>query len=363
MLKLVEYILGNPKWETDLALKPYCIKIKRKDNFIMFNYNQIESNFSHELVRECRGIILEDVTFKPVCVPFFKFFNYGEKHSADIDWSSAKVEEKVDGSLIKMWYYDSEWRISTNGTIDANDAQLSSDVCDYLGSFEDLFMVAINDIDLTDEILNKNYTYMFELISPINRIVVPYSSTSIVHIGTRNNETLEEIDVDIGVKKPKRYNLRTLEDCIETATQMPFSEEGYVVVDKNYNRIKIKSPAYVTAHYLKNNNVITKSRIIDVMKIQESSEFLNYFPEYKKAFWEIEKRIETFISIMDEKILFAENNFFKDMGRDIFALYAKKTQCPSMMFNWYDGKCEDARIWLWKQRNEIILKLIDKIEV
>jgi len=26
-----------------------------------------------------------------------------------IDWSAARVQEKVDGSLIKVWYYNGEW--------------------------------------------------------------------------------------------------------------------------------------------------------------------------------------------------------------------------------------------------------------
>ena len=30
-------------------------------------------------------------------------------------------QEKVDGSLIKVFYYDGEWRVATNGTIDARD--------------------------------------------------------------------------------------------------------------------------------------------------------------------------------------------------------------------------------------------------
>ena len=63
MLKLVEFIKNNADWEAKLQDKPYCITIKRKDNFIIFNYNQIESDFYNPIVKECRGIILEDVTF------------------------------------------------------------------------------------------------------------------------------------------------------------------------------------------------------------------------------------------------------------------------------------------------------------
>ena len=35
---------------------------------------------------------------------FFKFFNYGEDVDT-VDWQTASVQEKVDGSLIKYFYF------------------------------------------------------------------------------------------------------------------------------------------------------------------------------------------------------------------------------------------------------------------
>ena len=93
-MKLIEFIKNNIDWEQKLQDKPYCITIKRKDNFIIFNYNQIESDFYNPIVKECRGVILEDKTFKPVCVPFYKFGNYGEGYADTIDWSAARVQKK-----------------------------------------------------------------------------------------------------------------------------------------------------------------------------------------------------------------------------------------------------------------------------
>jgi len=52
---------------------------------------------------------------------------------------------------------------------------------------------------------NPRYTYMFELVSPFNRAVLLYESIDLYHIGTRDNVTLLEMDVDLGVKKPKTF--------------------------------------------------------------------------------------------------------------------------------------------------------------
>lgn len=57
------------------------------------------------IVQECRGLILDEAEgWRVVCMPYKKFFNFGEDCCADIDWSTAKVQEKLDGSLISLYW-------------------------------------------------------------------------------------------------------------------------------------------------------------------------------------------------------------------------------------------------------------------
>lgn len=56
-LKLIEFIKDHNNWEELLQQEPYCLKIKRDNNYIIFNYNQIMSDFSNSIVKEARGII------------------------------------------------------------------------------------------------------------------------------------------------------------------------------------------------------------------------------------------------------------------------------------------------------------------
>jgi len=356
MLKLIEYINSTPDWEQKLSEKPYCITVKRKDNFLMFSYSQIDSDFYNPIVKECRGIILEDITYKPVCVPFYKFGNYGEGYVDTIDWNTARVQEKVDGSLIKVWNYNGEWHVSTNGTIDANDAIVLSDISPYK-TFYDLFCEAAKNSNFNIDSLDKNYTWMFELISPFNRVVVPYVDIEIRHIGTRNNNTLQELDIDIGIMKPKSYGFTSLEECIHMASALPFSEEGYVVVDKNWNRNKVKSPAYVAAHHLRNNGVVTKARVVEIFRNNENEEFLNYYPEYTDIFKNVENAINTFFENMNSCITCAEQEKKFD-NRKSFAEFAKNSKCPPLLFNWLDGKIKTAQEWLWSQTNDKIVRWI-----
>ena len=85
MLKLLEFIREHTDWEERLSNDPCHIKMKRSDGFIILTYG-IEADFRMDVVRECRGIILDETDgYKPVCVPFFKFGNYGEPYADDID--------------------------------------------------------------------------------------------------------------------------------------------------------------------------------------------------------------------------------------------------------------------------------------
>ena len=146
--------------------------------------------------------------------------------------------------------------------------------------------------DLRAHNLNKDYTYIFELVSPDAQIVVYYPETKIYHIGTRNNKTCEELNVDIGIEKPKEYPLHSLEDCIDAAKELKSSEhEGYVVVDKNWHRVKVKAPEWVAAHHLANNGNINTKHLLAVIMDNEEAEFLTYFPDKEERIKEIKREM------------------------------------------------------------------------
>ncbi|MDR0232202.1 MAG: hypothetical protein LBI82_08805 [Dysgonamonadaceae bacterium] len=210
MLKLSEFIRENIDWEEQLSKEPYSIRIKRADGFIIFFY-RADSDFHIDVVKECRGIILDETDdYKPVCVPFFKFGNYGESYADDIDWSTARVIEKMDGSLIKLWCHKDIWHVSTNNTIDAESARTDNDEDTFMNVFQRAWMCTGKQFSE----LNPDYTYMFELVSPQTRVVIPYTETKLYHTGTRDINTLQELLVDIGIEKPKEFSISTIEACV-----------------------------------------------------------------------------------------------------------------------------------------------------
>lgn len=334
MLNLQTFIRENENWRELISEKPYCIKVTEKGDLVCFKYSQIDSDFNEPLVRECRGIILEKDTWKIVCYPFKKFFNYGEAYADEIDWETAKVTSKEDGSLIKIYNYNGEWRVGTNSTIDAEDAVLNSP---YYRNFRELFDVAANNCKFDFDRLDPNYTYLMELCSRHNTIVVPYNEPKLFHIGTRNNITCEEVEVDIGIEKPKQYMLSSLDDCIAMAATFDFTKEGFVVVDKNYHRIKVKSEDYVKAHRMISNNKVSEEKILSLICSGEEEEFLSYFPTYTTIFQDIkikrDKLKYLFYEIKKEVFSLKE----KGMKRKDFAQLVKNNDFSFLYFLMYDN--------------------------
>lgn len=105
----------------DLATT-YGIKAKADAalGVVMLNYNQIASPMAETICQECRALLLETGTWNVVSRSFFKFFNLGEPNAHAVDWETARVQEKLDGSLVCFYFHRERWRVATKGTPDAS---------------------------------------------------------------------------------------------------------------------------------------------------------------------------------------------------------------------------------------------------
>lgn len=276
-------------WRTDIEAKN--ITIRGNGSLAIFNYNMF-ADFADEVVQEARGIIINTGTLDVVCWPFRKFGNWNEPYADDIDWTTARVQDKIDGSIVKMWFDMEEavWRWSTNGTVNASDAPIDASPYGAGRTFMDAIESAVNypDVITAQDLCDKECTYIYELTGPENKVVIDYKEPRLWHIGTRNNITGRECNVDIGIDKPGEYALHSLSACIEKVHELNPEDscikEGFVVVDDNWKRVKIKSDEYLYLHRLNNNKVLTKDRILGFILSGDEdqlNDLLRYFPEYE----------------------------------------------------------------------------------
>jgi hypothetical protein len=294
MLAIQNYLI---KHGLEKTIKAFSLICKHYPSKILLKYNQLVSPTLMSLpeMQDCRGIILEKNTWNVMSLAFRKFFNSEEGNAAKIDWNTAHVVEKLDGTMIQVYWdwYEEKWFAATTGT-----AEGEGEVNNKNGTtFNDLFWETVNNKYTFNEcLLNKDLIYVFELTTPYNIVVKPHGESSATLLTVRDRETLVEFSgkdlemaaISIGIPLVKSFdiNASNVGHLLKTFEGMPWSEEGYVVRDGNDNRVKVKNPAYVHAHHLKGK--MGSHHIMGIIKTNEIEEFIATFKEREEEIRQLE---------------------------------------------------------------------------
>src|SRR6185503_11590767 len=173
------------------------------DPLVILNYHQIDSKpKNHPIVKECRGLVLETHNFLLVARAFERFFNFGELGHLedDFDWTDFNVHAKEDGSICLLYNFMDEWRLNTRGSFGKGLVGESGQ------SWEELFYTIFSPTKLSS--LDKNCTYVFEIVSPHNKVVREYGKNDLYLLSVFNYEweiSSEYVDKHarkIGVQRP-----------------------------------------------------------------------------------------------------------------------------------------------------------------
>lgn len=317
----------------------YGIEVRRHGtipNLVQLKYNQIKSPMHEPIVQECRGLILdEDDSWTIVAWPFRKFFNHGEALADPIDWATATVQEKIDGSLMILYWYDGNWHVATSGMPDAGGA-----IGNTAKPFMQLFWETWHRKQFVLPVYH-GFTWMFELTSPLNRIVVPHQEHDLSLIGMRSIWSGNEVSARFrsAYNPVKSFPLQSMDDVVATFKEMdPLQQEGYVIVDSAFHRIKVKHPGYVALHHLKSSFSI--KRVVEVVRSGEGAEVLHHFPEWKKSFEIVQAAYDGLVTSLEQD--YAELEGLKS-NRKNFALAAKLGPYPAVHFHLLDGHAASVR--------------------
>ena len=283
--------LRSPEFKSILAAKGIIVSTdERMPDYWHLSYGPA-SDRDCAFTAACRGTTVDMAEQKVISPGLTRFFNEAEPQAAPIDWTSAKVYEKLDGSLIKLWYSEKygRWVTSTRGSLMA-----SGRVSNYGFNFDDLFAATVR-FDI--EKLNKSIIYYFELCTRFNKIVVQYSGDFVNLIAARSAHTFQEFSPeDIGIIDglPVVPQVTDFREYVEGLTGT--EGEGVVVVDKDYRRIKIKAADYVKRHYYYN----TTAEKLWLLPDNDIAEIVGYFPEKAKAITDIELKLSILQAQVDK---------------------------------------------------------------
>jgi len=221
--------------------------------YAMFNYRlAMEKDFIDNKAWELRGLtyILDGETGDWVCYPMLtKFLNLNQGLTTQYDVVKDKeiesVEYKEDGSLISLL-------VLPNGKV-VPKTKMSFDN-DQTTMVKKWLLNTPSVEKAVKE--NSNSTFLFELVSPKNKIVLKYNKTELRLLQVRNtisgqyasSKMIWEHSLHMGINSADCF-VKTLDELIELRETLE-NVEGWVVKFKDGQFIKIKTEWYVAAHGL-----------------------------------------------------------------------------------------------------------------
>jgi RNA ligase len=167
----------------------------------------------------------------------------------------------MDGSLGIFFHYAGEWHMATRGSFTSDQAIKGKELLEKY------------PLDKLD----KNNTYLSEILFKENRIVVDYGDyEGLVLLGAYNRETgveierceLEKLD---GFDLVKTYKT-SVEDWETLKKEISNDNEGYVIRFSGGMRMKIKGEEYVRLH-----KILTNFSTTDIWEILRTGENMNEF--------------------------------------------------------------------------------------
>jgi hypothetical protein len=362
MLALQEYLAAGNTPESLAARGIYCYRHPTLP-LVGFKYDQIEAKKSDPIVQECRGIVLEDGTWKVVAKAFNRFFNLGEfpELMDQFDWTTFTTMTKEDGSLILLYHYAGEWHVNTSGSFGLGLVNRTDK------TWRDLFWQAAKG--LRKEKLNTRFTYVFELCTPYNKVVRTYKTPTVYLLSVFDmwdscyelSESTSDSWADIlSVKRPIRFALNSREELAEWLVRVAETDptfEGFVIRDANNQRWKAKTQSYCALHHMKDNgNIILPARLVQVCLAGEKDEVKAIMPEISTAVDTVDAELKAAYQSIES----AWNAAKAIASQKDFAMAVKEHRFSGLLFQARKSGLPLEKLWRKEKPDALADKLFGK---
>ena len=288
---------------------------------------------------------------------FPKFTNWGENPDHFPVPNSLKhctVVEKLDGSLLIVSKYNGQYILRTRGTVDASTMANGHE----LEIFKNTILSKLSHIYTSD---TWNYSWLFEWVSPINKIVLNYGDEPDWHlVGVINHDdyslanqfSLDKYATNLELNRPPTYTFSSVQDLLKDVDQWR-GKEGVVVYSKNDQMLhKVKAMDYLIKHRFKSEATLENTLDLyfnyDKPSYQEFASKLTETFDYEcfemvrgyasqvcDASKEVNKIVDGFKSFIDNQLKSLSTR--KEQAQKVISSYSESNR-SSMIFSLLDGK-------------------------
>lgn len=249
------------------------------------------------------------------------------------DLSKITAEEFVEGTMINLFFNfnELEWEIATRSTVGGEIIFFQSE--DKLLTFRSMFLDVCNAVNLDFYKLTREYIYSFVMQHPLNRIVKPINEKMLYLVKVYERSELEKPCyslADVGkefayehmfkntkVKIPEVYKVSSYEELFDKYASMntPYNCVGVMLHAENGDRSKVRNPNYEHVRKLRGNQPKLQYEYLSLRKTGKMSDFLKYYPEHKKQFFEYRKQLHDFTETLYQNYVSCYINKEKPLGQ------------------------------------------------
>lgn len=336
MSQLVQYIRSLEDTRYDYVKEYFatrhCRMIDSGDYYMIYASNdfsvyQEQSNEFKDAIVYAVGTILQKNTNEMVCYGFPRTLEIKETDSAPF-LGSLIASEYIDGTLIRAFYDGTNWRLSTNGSMNAYASYWIS-----AKSFGELFDDCLSRIygntvsfpySPLVNFLDKQHTYQFILTDP--SVHMQKSSKSFIyHVGTFSNRTLQYVNhtVDSSIRVPDTFTCDSYGELVQKLTESK-EVQGYIfysTVSANTQNVRYKllEKSYVRSRQLIGNTPNMYLRYLECKADGTDAELVAQFPALRYySSW-----VDKCLSVISKSIyhLYVEKFIIKNKTVDINFYY------------------------------------------
>lgn len=192
---------------------------------VMFIANRFKSNFHNPMTQECNGLIFEYDnilnTYNFLVIPT-ELFNSQRLNKSEIsnlyNQDLFNIYPVYDGTIINLYYYNGEWKISTNKAYDANNLIFTNNK-----TFKNILDEILNSYpNFSYDNLNKNkcytlcmkYTGFHPFIENLhynnNKLIIIQSVD--MYEFNHNNKLIINENERIGLTECSKYNMKSFQN-------------------------------------------------------------------------------------------------------------------------------------------------------
>jgi hypothetical protein len=208
--------------------------------------------------------------------------------------------------------------------------------------------------------MNKANTYVFELTSPENRIVVEYPNSTVTLLAIRNTSSGEETDLDTlgsiwaDVPVCPSYNLSSLTALLEfVGSRPPYEQEG-IVVRNGTARVKIKSLSYMAYNRVRDSAANSPRALMELILAEKLDDVLPMLADpdlVARATKMADKTRELFHKVDEQYAKCSALALGSDNPRKAFALAVQAEGAwMTPLMNRYLGRCGDFSSFIKSQQ-------------